>query len=282
VDALGDDVRGVRVGDRVAIEPIEACGSCPACVAGRASICPQVRLYGIHAPGGFAEAICAPAKRLFPVPERIPPEIAALAEPMAVALHGVRRGGVGAGDRVLVLGAGTIGLLSVLTARAAGAGEVWLVARHPHQAELGAALGATRLLGESEGTPESLASLGQEAPIDRVVETVGGSADTLRASAAAIRPGGSISVVGVFLGDVAVPAMPMLLKEGSLIWSNCYEHAEDGSDFADAVSLLDAHRDLLASVTTASVALDDVGRGFQIASDKRAGAVKVTVRPQGL
>lgn len=279
VDALGEGVGGVAPGDRVAIEPIEACGACPACRAGRANICPQTRLYGIHAPGGFAEAICAPAGRLFRVAERLPPEIAALAEPMAVALHGVRRSGLSRGERVLVLGAGTIGLLSVLAARSAGAGEVWLVARHPHQAELGAALGANRVLREAEGEPGALATLGGDAPIDRVVETVGGSADTLRAAAAAIRPGGSISVLGVFMGDVAVPGLPMLVKEGALFWSNCYEHGRDGSDFADATALLDAERDALSALTTASVALDEITRGFEIASDRRAGAVKVTVRP---
>ena len=92
VDETGDAVTGFASGDRVAIEPIEACGKCPACLADRANICPEVRLYGIHAPGGFAEAICAPQERLFRVPDGVDDAIAALAEPLAVALHGVRRG----------------------------------------------------------------------------------------------------------------------------------------------------------------------------------------------
>ena len=183
--------------------------------------------------------------------------------------------------RVLVIGAGTIGLLSVLAAKAAGAGEVWLTARHPHQAELGAALGASRVLNESEAEPGALAGVGAEAPIDLVLETVGGSADTLHAAAAALRPGGVVSVLGVFLGDVAVPAFPLLLKEGTLAWSNCYEHRADGSDFADAIALLTAHRDALAPLATASVALDEIARGLELAADKKSGAVKVTVRPQG-
>jgi threonine dehydrogenase-like Zn-dependent dehydrogenase len=279
VDAVGDGVRGVVVGDRVAIEPIEACGTCPACRAGRSNICPQTRLYGIHAPGGFADALCAPEERLFRVSEAVEPEIAALAEPMAVAVHGVRRGGLEKDQRVLVLGAGTIGLLSVLASRAAGAGEIWLSARHPHQAELGRALGASRVLTEEQASPESLSASGGEAAIDLVIETVGGSADTLRAAAAAIRPGGAISVLGVFMGDVTLPALPLLVKEGSLAWSNCYEHSARGSDFEDAVELLMAERSALSALTTHAVSLDEIARGFEIASDKRAGAVKVTVRP---
>ena len=279
VDAVGDGVTAVATGDRVAIEPIEACGACPACRAGRGNICPQTKLYGIHAPGGFADALCAPAERLFRVSDDVEPAIAALAEPMAVAVHGVRRGALGKGQRVLVIGAGTIGLLSVLASRAAGAGEVWLSARHPHQAELGRALGADRVLSEAEAAPESLASLGADAPIDLVIETVGGAADTLHAAAAAIRPGGTISVLGVFMGDVALPALPLLVKEGSLVWSNCYEHSAQGSDFADAVELVTAERSALSALTTHQVALDETARGFELASDKGSGAVKVTVTP---
>jgi threonine dehydrogenase-like Zn-dependent dehydrogenase len=279
VDALGDGARGVSVGDRVAIEPIAACGACPACRAGRANICPRVRLLGIHVPGGFAEAVCAPAERLFRVAPEVEPAIAALAEPVAVAVHGVRRGGLAPGQRVLVLGAGTIGLLSVLASRVAGAGEVWLTARHPHQAELGRALGADRVLSEGEAAPLALAAAGADAPIDLVVETVGGSADTLRAAAAAIRPGGAVSVVGVFLGDVAVPALPMLVKEGSLHWSNCYDRTAGSGDFAEAVALLARERRALSALTTRQVALPDISRGFAIAADKRGGTVKVTVLP---
>lgn len=286
VDALGDGVTRVAVGDRVAIEPIEACGACAMCRTGRGNVCPQARLYGIAIPGGFADALCAPEARLFPVPPEVPPAIAALAEPVAVAVHGVRRGRLEKDQRVLVLGAGTIGLLSVLAAREAGAGEIWVSARHPHQAELGRALGASRVLCEEEASPESLAALGGEAPIDLVIETVGGSADTLRAAVSAIRPGGAVSVLGVFMGDVTLPALPLLMKEGTLTWSNCYQHergddasggGREGSDFADAVELLTAERSALDALTTHSVPLDEIARGFELASDKAAGAVKVTV-----
>ncbi len=279
VDALGEGVTRVAVGDRVAVEPIEACGRCEPCGAGRGNICREVRLFGIALPGGFAEALCAPQERLFPVPDGVPTPIAALAEPMAVAVHGLRVGRFEKGQRVLVLGAGTIGLLSVLAARAAGAGEVWLTARHPHQAELGRAFGAERVLGESEAGETALAALGAETPIDLVVETVGGSADTLRDAVAAIRPGGTISVLGVFLGDVSLPSFPLLLKEGTLSWSNCYQHHGRGSDFADAIELLVKERSALEAVTTHSVPLDEIARGFALASDKAAGAVKVTVLP---
>lgn len=282
VDALGDGAVGVAVGDRVAVEPLRSCGRCPYCRSGRDAICPELRVLGIHVAGGFSEFTTVPAERLYPVPADLPPPVAALSEPMAVCVHGVRRGGLVPGERVLVLGAGTIGLLAVLAARARGAAEVWLSARHPHQAELGKALGATRVLREDEAAPDALRALAGDADLDLCIETVGAGADTLRAAAAALRPGGRISVLGVFLGDVAVDALSLFLKEATLLWSNCYGRPPgdpaDG-DFAVAVRLVGEHRAELAHAVTHTVALDEIERGFRRAADKRTGAVKVSVVP---
>jgi len=285
VDALGDGADGVARGDRVAVEPLVACGACPACRSGRPAICPGSQVLGIHRPGGFADYTVAPAQRLFPVPADLPPEVGALVEPMAVCVRGVRRGALAPGERVLVLGAGTIGLLSVLAARELGAGEVWASARHPHQAELARALGAARVLREDEATPEALRNVSREAEIDLCVETVGGGADTLHGAAAALRPGGRISVLGVFFGDVAVDALSLFLKEATLAWSNCYAHPPEapgsrrGADFETAAELVSRHRSELSPLVTHRRPLGEIDRAFAEAQDKRAGAVKVSVLP---
>jgi L-iditol 2-dehydrogenase len=278
VDLLGEGASGISVGARVAIEPLEACGACDLCRAGRYNICPSARLHGIHLPGGLAEYVTVPAERCHPVPSALDPAVAALAEPMAVVVHGARRAGLAPGQRVLVLGAGTVGLLAVVAARALGAGEVWITARHPHQAELGATLGASRVLREDEADPLAISGLGAEAPIDCVIETVGGSADTLKVACSAIRPGGTVSVLGMFLADVAVPPLPLLVKEGTLAWSNCYGRLGARTEFEEAIGILSAQAEQLALLTTHRVPLDEVGRGFEIAADKASGAVKVTVR----
>jgi threonine dehydrogenase-like Zn-dependent dehydrogenase len=279
VDALGDGVEGLRPGDAVAIEPLISCGSCPTCRRGLDAICRELQVLGIHRPGGFAEYLSAPARRLFPVPADLDPSLAALSEPMAVMVHGLRRGKLAAGQRVLILGAGTLGLVGAVAARALGASEVWLTARHPHQAELGAGLGAARVLREEEASARELDRLGQEWPIDLVVETVGGDADTLSSAAAAVRPGGTVSVVGIFMGRAAVDGLPLLLKETTLAWSNCYAHPSQGADFETAIELVSAHRSALRPLITHELPLDDVARAFALASDKKAGAVKVAVLP---
>jgi L-iditol 2-dehydrogenase len=280
VDALGPGVTGLAEGQAVAVEPFRSCGTCDVCRAGRDPLCARARLLGVHEKGGLAEYLVAPADRLFPVPEDLAPAVAALAEPLAVCVHGLRRGQLAAGQRVLVLGAGSVGLLTLLAARALGAAEVWISARHAHQAERARELGAARVLAEDEARTAGSAA-------DLVVETVGGSADTLDQAAAAVRPGGTVVVLGFFMAPVTLQTLPLLMKEVSMVWSYCYQHPRQGrgagchpgADFAEAVALLDRERERAARLATHSVPLDQVERAFQIASQRQAGALKVSVLP---
>jgi len=279
VDALGDGATGPPIGAKVAVEPMRSCGSCPSCGAGRYSICRESRLAGLHDPGGLAEYQLVPAERLHRVPEDLAAPVAALAEPMAVVTRALRRGALAPGQRVLVLGAGAVGLLAASAARALGAGEVWISARHPHQAARARALGVARVFDEAEATHAALDAMGREAPIDLVVETVGGRADTVEAAAAAVRPGGAVAVVGVFWDRLALDPMPLLLKEVTLAWSYCYGSDGGRSDFAEAITVLAAQRAALAPLVTHAASLDDVAKAFTDAADKRGGAVKVSVVP---
>lgn len=282
VDALGPGVAGVATGARIAVEPMRGCGACDSCRAGLYSICRSARLQGVHLPGGLAEYMVVPADRVHPVPADLSAELAALAEPMAVVVHALRRAEFRPGQRVLVLGAGSVGLLALAAARRLGADEVWISARHAHQAALARALGAARVLDEAEATPAALDALGRETPIDVVVETVGGRADTLRAATAAARPGGVVSVVGLFLGELAIDPLEPLMKELTLAWSYCYGRGSGGaadSDFAEAIRVIAAERALLAPLVTHRFRLADVATAFVGAADRSGGAVKTSLHP---
>jgi len=284
IDVLGPGVAGLATGTRVAIEPMRSCGTCAACRRGAYSICRQSQLHGVNLPGGLAEYIVVPADRVHRVPADLDPQLAALAEPMAVVVHALARGSAAAGQRVLVLGAGSVGLLTVVAARRLGAAEVWISARHPHQIELARTLGATRVLNEAEAEPAVLDALGRETDIDLVVETVGGQADTLRAASAAVRPGGTISVVGVFLGGAAIDPLGLLMKEVTMAWSYCYglrvpRAGRSSSDFAEAIDVIDAERDALAALITHRFPLDQIAQAFDVAGDRRDGAIKVSITP---
>ena len=279
VDAVGPGVSRTSAGEHVAVEPFRSCGECPECRSGRDPLCRASQLLGIQANGGLAEYLVVPERRIFPAPADLGAETTALAEPLAVSIHGLRRGGFEKGSRLLILGAGSVGLLGLFAARAMHAGEVWISARYPHQAELARRLGATRVLSEAEASRENLDRLGRSDPIDLVLETVGGSAGTLGDGVAAIRPGGTVAVLGFFPGRIELDPLPLLMKEVSLVWSYCYQHGERGADFSDAIAFLSRERELASLLTTASVPLEDVERAFTLASQKRTGIVKVTVLP---
>jgi L-iditol 2-dehydrogenase len=278
VDAVGTGVAGLAPGTAVAVEPLRSCGRCDECRRGLEAICPEGQLLGVHAHGGFAEYVLVPARRAFPVPADLDPRVAALAEPMAVVVRGLRRGGFAPGQRVLVLGAGTVGLLATLAARALGAGAVEVSARHAAQVRLARELGATRVLGEAEAGAGELARAGG-APFDLVIETVGGGADTLNAAAAAVRRGGTVTVLGIFLAPVRLDTLPLLMKEVTLAWSYCYGRSDEPCDFAEATRLLAAERERAARLLTHAVPLADAERAFGLAADRKAGTVKVSVIP---
>src|SRR5919199_1629658 len=121
VAEVGRGVADFQPGDKVAAESVIWCGRCPPCRAGKTHICLERRLFGIHEPGGIAEAVAWPQRLLHRLPSSLPPDQAALVEPTTVAVHAVMLQPPGPGDVVLVTGPGPIGLLAGLVARAAGA-----------------------------------------------------------------------------------------------------------------------------------------------------------------
>jgi L-iditol 2-dehydrogenase len=274
VDLPGEGVE-IAAGTPVAVEPLFGCGRCAHCLTGNYSRCSQRKLLGVGGPGGLAEYMTAPAASLYPLPVGLPPESASLVEPVAVCVRGVRLGEVGLGTRVLVLGAGTIGLLSMVTARAAGAAELHITARHARQREAALALGAD---GVYESADEAAQALGDHA-VDAVIETVGGTASTIAEAVRLVRPGGTVVMLGVFEGATCLPGLEFCVKEVRLVGSLCYGRFGATSDVAVAVGLLHDQLAALQPLVTHRFALDHVNEAFAIAADKSTGSIKVVVTP---
>jgi L-iditol 2-dehydrogenase len=273
IDAVGDGVT-ISTGAHVAVEPILGCGGCHNCDVGKANVCPDVQLFGIALPGGLAEYVCVPESLVHSLPADLGPSASGLSEPLAVCVRGARIGQVALGDRVAIIGAGTIGLLSIITAKEAGASEVLITARHPHQQELARALGADRVYPSSK---ELLADVGDQ-HVDVVVETVGGETETLAESVHVARTGGRISLLGVFTGSPKLPGMPFFSKELTLAASNCYSREADQGDFALGTQLAAKHADLIEPLVTHTFSLDQVSDAFALADDKSNRSIKVHVR----
>src|SRR5262249_51299397 len=228
-------------------------------------------------PGGFADFIRIPARHCFPVPAGIEFATAALSEPLGVAVHGVRLAGLSLGQRVLVLGAGTIGLAAGVAARAGRAGGGLVAARRPPEQRAAAlALGANRVFDDADDA--GLREAVQESPVDLVVETVGGAADTLTTATALCRPGGVIAVLGVFTSSVAFPALFVIAKELRLQGSMVYNRVGSRADFEVVQDILarDGRR-IGETLVTHRFPLDDIAAAFRTAADKTSGSIKVTI-----
>ena len=126
VGTLRTNTDAFAVGQPVAVEPLLNCGRCTPCRTGRSHVCERLRLIGIDVPGGVAEQVAVPISRLIPLPAELDLRRAAFVEPLAVAVHAVRRSGLTLGDSVMVAGAGPIGLAVASCARLAGAGTVFI------------------------------------------------------------------------------------------------------------------------------------------------------------
>ena len=186
-ELLGRVVAGERAGQRVTAEVKIPCALCAACARGQEHLCLNGVHLGSDTPGAFAEQVALPAGvRLHGVPEELTTEQAVLAEPMACALHAVRRAGVQAGDRVAVAGLGGLGALAVHAARAEGASHVTAVVRSAVKARLAAALGYDAATQQPD-----------DASYDVVLD-VSGSVDAVAVLLRAVRPGGRAGVYGVY------------------------------------------------------------------------------------
>lgn len=278
VAALGPDVRGWEVGAPVAIEPLVTCRACALCTRGDYQLCRRRLLLGVGRDGGLAEYVAVPAYTLFALPADLPMAVGALTEPTAVAVHAVRLAEVRPGERVLVQGSGSIGLLTALAARAAGA-HVVMTARYPHQAEAAPRFGAARVFAADEAGARELAAYAATEPFDAVIETVGGEADTLIQAPTLVRPGGRVCVVGIFFQPPRLNAFATVLNEVRLVGSATYGRAEGVADFARAIALIVAHRDLVSGLITHRFPLAEIARAYATADDKGSHALKVTVEP---
>lgn len=253
-----------------AVEPLLSCGHCEFCLAGQQNLCRQARLIGVDAPGGMAEFVDAPIDRLFPMHPALTPAEASLAEPLAVCLRAVRFGRLRFDSRPLVLGGGTLGLISGLLARETAA-RVAISVRYPHQAE------AARKLG-LEPIPEGeLLSWARECEPEVIFETVGGSATTLQQAVQACRMGGRIIVLGLFSGLTPVDARNIVLKELEIKGSKIYATTEQGLEFRAGADLLPRFRDELKVLLTHRFPLERVGEAFACAADKKSRSIKVSL-----
>jgi 2-desacetyl-2-hydroxyethyl bacteriochlorophyllide A dehydrogenase len=279
VVARGAGTDSIREGDRAVMAVPVACGRCAECRAGHGHRCAAIMslAYGLHPltppHGGYAPRIAVPADALARVPDALPTEAAAMVEPATVALHAVRRRPPRLGDRVLVLGAGPIGLFALQLARAAGAGEVFVLEPSATRRGLADSVGAT---ASFDPGPEAFESIRDRTSgrlgVDLVYECSGSQA-AMDAGFGLVRPGGAFMLIGVPSEGLQLDPLACITKEVVIDNSTAHHHHE----FAITMDLMLDGRLQTAPLHTRTVGLDELEAGFEALS---AGeAAKVLVAP---
>ena len=271
VAALGDGVTRVRVGERVTVNPARSCRECEDCRGGRPNLCRRTIMLGSASTrpptdGAMAEFVCVRADQCHALPAALDDGLGALIEPLAVALHAVRRAGGVAGKRTLVVGGGTIGLLAALTARAYGAPVVAVTdvvaSRRARALQLGADAALDPRAPDLAGATRALAEDGFD-----VVLEASGAPPALRQAFELVRPGGTLVQIGT-LGtqDIPLPANLLMVREINYVGSMRY-----GPVFDEAIRLVAAGRVELRPLISAVFPLSACAEAMAAAGDKESG-----------
>lgn len=274
VESVGSEVTEFQPGQSVTVMPLLWCGECPACRAGHQHICQHLDFVGIETPGAMQELWTVPAKVVVPVPGDVDLAHAALIEPLAVAVHDVRRSRLTAGETVLVIGGGPIGQLIALVAARTGA-HVIVAEPDSERRALAAAHGAFVV----DPLNEDLAAVVQErtngAGADVVFEVAGIAATALDATAHA-KVRGRLVMVAIHPKPVPIDLHRVFWRELEILGARVYER----EDFESAAALIAEGAIPAADLITQVVPLDETARAFAALSEARAMKILVDVRPE--
>ncbi|MBP0580644.1 alcohol dehydrogenase catalytic domain-containing protein [Labrys sp. LIt4] len=255
VTAIGEGVSGFAVGDVVVADSRFWCGNCPACAGGRHNVCENLGFVGEACDGGFADAVQLPARLLVPHAPSLPPRIAAMAEPLAVALHAVRRLAAPRGEPVLVVGCGTIGGLCALLLAHLHDGPILLSDPNSARADLVSVLSGGRRVGlVAEDIAAALGGRRLRHAIDATGH-VGAIATTLGLLAGA----GALCLVGIGHGKLDLDPTELVEREIALI--GCHAFADD--DLVQAASLLVELQGALEQLCEVLPGLDEVPAAYE-------------------
>lgn len=277
VMAVGKGVKNFRVGDRLAPDVIIYCGECYWCQRHEVSLCDKLAALGLMGDGGLAEYCALPEAMAIALPNGLSYDHAALAEPLSVAVRAIRKGRLRAGERVAIFGGGTIGQFCVQAARAAGAGEIFLVEPLPARRQLALQLGASATIDPTvEETSETLRRLSGGIGPDLVLEA-SGHANAVTAAIHGARKGGRIVLVGLPVRETPFNFFHLVATEKEVIGSLSHVYDED---YATAVRWLGDGRVLAEPLISARLPLDAlVSEGLYRLENQPGETLKVIIRP---
>jgi 2-desacetyl-2-hydroxyethyl bacteriochlorophyllide A dehydrogenase len=262
---VGDDVKHLRIGQRVIVEPNYPCGHCALCLSGRGNICSKKQSMGVTVPGCFADYVTAPSQFVWALPESISDSDAATIEPLTVSLHALLQSGATIGDTIVVLGCGVIGLLLVHSAVRQGI-KVLAHDKAENKVHFAHRLGAVTC------SLTELRDLWDEMSVSTVFECAGAAATVELAISSAPR-GSRVVLLGLASSSASFTPLRLVREgvrvEGSMI----YNHP---SDFARSIALVESGILQPSCVVTDTFQFGSIATAIELASMGRAAKVQVT------
>ena len=274
---IGEGVTDIKVGDRVAVEPIVACGKCPACKEGKYNLCDKLGFHGLcGSGGGFAEYTVFPQEYVHKIPDSLSYEKAALIEPMCVALHSLIMGNFLTGQTAIVLGAGPIGLATIECLKAAGAKLVIVLQRKSIRQEYAKTAGADVVLDPNEvNIPEEVKKLTNGLGVDVAFETTGAQIG-FDIGIESLKYEGTMVVTSIWENDVKINPNVLVFTEKNIVGTLAYRH-----EFPATIAQMSDNRIKADGYITKRIHLDDIVKeGFEtlVGKDKKKH-VKIIVTP---
>jgi len=269
VTEIGAGVSGFKPGDTVIADSRYWCGECPACASGRHNVCSTLGFIGEVCDGGFAEETALPARLLVPYAANINPVVAAMGEPLSVALHAIRKQRVPSGEAVLVVGCGPIGGLVALLLSRLHDGPVLVCDRNEQRAELVARVtGATSVQLDNNALEAALSGKTLRYAIDAT-----GNIAVLNAIIGVLSGGGSLALVGISHGKIELDPNILVEREISLIGCHAYQ-----DELAEIAVLLPELEASLVELIDREISLDDIPEAYHRLLAGQAEGLKTIIR----
>jgi L-iditol 2-dehydrogenase len=281
IEAVGAGVTNLRVGDRVTFDSTIYCGACGPCQRGEVNLCDNRQVLGVSCgdyrrAGAFAEYVAVPSRVVYNLPESIPFAHAAMLEAVAVALHAVSLGQVPRDSTVLVLGAGTIGLLTLQALRAAGVSRIFLFDIDVSRLKLAEQLGAPVILSASSDPVAQVLQLTKTVGVDVAFEAVGRN-ETVAASIGSVRKGGTVVLVGNIQPEVTLPLQKVVTRQIRLQGS-----CASAGEYPRAIELMASGAIQVKPLITAVAPLQEGPQWFERLYAHEPNLLKVVLTPGNL
>jgi 2-desacetyl-2-hydroxyethyl bacteriochlorophyllide A dehydrogenase len=253
-----------RIGDLVVAQEIESCGRCDACAKGEDNVCKQLRIIGVHTDGGFAQYVKVPTRKMYQIPPDLDLELAALTEPLAVAVHDVRQSGLKVGETAFIIGGGPIGLLIAIVARASGARRVVIAEINDFRREFARQMGFTTVNPLDEHYEQQLDELAEGQGFDVSFE-VAGVRSALPTAINYTKNTGSIVIIAISPEPYPVDTQKVFAKELTLKGVRIHSQY----NFVGAINLIKSgalNQDLRKLISKV-YPLDEIGKAFEHAQN---------------